>query len=320
MAKTIFLFSGMNNVLDAAEIPKDDTREAAYSTAADLLNVDPGDAGKARRRTGFSKVSTDPYHTLFSVDGTCYGVSGRSLRQITPDFQTTELALLTSTARGRFVWSPVGVFYTNADDIGLISGGAYAPLESPSPTVDVEGVSVPSYKVALPAGKFICWYNGRLYSLRQEGGESWLYCTDGYALHMDIRDGYFRFDGEPTALVAVDDGLYVGAGNRLYFIPGAGPDDFEERRALDFAIVPGAFTADRSEDLSLNDSTGRVAIFLARSGCVLGHNGGRITQHREVAPETSLNMAGVTYIRKARGEIHCVSVLQGDGDPGNRYT
>lgn len=320
MPKVKIRFGGMNNVLDAAEIPRDDVRGVEYSIVSDLLNVDPGTGDKARRRQGYRRLHATAFHSVFrSPEITC-AVTDNLLQRIEPDYSLATVRTLASSKPVHAVDTPVGLVYSNGTDIGMFMGATHWLLPDPPAEVTVDDITVPSFKERMPAGQYVAWFGGMLYTLRYENGESWLYHSDGYDLVWDSRDGYLRFPGAPTALAAVDDGIYVGAGDRLYFLAGGGPEDFAERRALDFSVVPGAFAAHRAEDIGLKG--GRLALLFTTSGFVLGGNGGVIEQKQEIAPTAAGAglMAGVLAVRQERGESHLVAVLRGTGATASRYT
>lgn len=322
-----FAFSGMNNRLDAAQLPAvPQTRGLYRELCADLVNVDTDSSGKARRRTGRRLVYPGAVHSLFAHKEYCLFGEGRYLKRLYPGMGTETLAELLSAAPLFFCATPVGIAVSNRDGIGLADDAGYEALPVPEATVKVDGISVPSFKEVLPGGEYCAWYAGMLYTLRrEEDGDAWLYHTDGYSLFLDTRENYLRFPGAPTLLAAVEDGLYLGAGEKLYFLAGGGPDEFTEKIGADLPVVPGCFQAGTASELGIVEILGRPAAEIGRlliafgtEGFIYGLSGGNLLFLGEIAPAAG-GERGALLIRRARGEVHFVASVSGGGAPDNAY-
>lgn len=87
----------------------------------------------------------------------------------------------------------------------------------------------------LPA-QALCVYRGRLWAA--SGTVVWF--TDEASPHWLFPErGYFQFEAPVTLLAAAEDGIYVAAGERTYFLQGRSPQDMTQRPVLAAGAVPG---------------------------------------------------------------------------------
>jgi hypothetical protein len=92
----------------------------------------------------------------------------------------------------------------------------------------------------LPAN-YLVTYKGRIWAAT----DSILWFTDTLSPHWLFPDeGYYQFDSSITLLAAAEDGLYIAAGERTYFLQGAKPTDMTLRPVLYDGAVPGCSTGE----------------------------------------------------------------------------
>lgn len=125
----------------------------------------------------------------------------------------------------------------------------------------------------------------------------------------DIRRGY-HFGADLTGLALVDDGVYVGAGEKVMFLPGRDPSAWKAVEAYGFALIPGSVAYGPGEDLG-DGVPGIIPFAMTAAGPVALLPGGRVrllTGERFEYPRQE-RAAGV--VRTTRGTSQFVCTLQG---------
>ncbi len=191
------------------------------------VNVDVGPSGEVSRRPGFFRVAAGDFHSLWSDGGhAAYAGCGDALVRIVPDARDpagvvveTVASGLTPGARVSFLGVAGRVYYANGFEKGVIAdgrawawGGA-AAMFRPGDFVDP------------PAGHLLEYHAGRIFIASDET----VYFTQGAgALHLvDPAGGFLPVrGGRVRLLAAVDDGLFVGTDQEVFFAAGRDPKDF----------------------------------------------------------------------------------------------
>lgn len=125
----------------------------------------------------------------------------------------------------------------------------------------------------LPAGDFICWHNGRLYTAKNGA----LYFSEAMRPHLhNPAHNVIPFSGHIAFVESVGDGLYVGDSRGVWFLSGNDPAKFEQRRVSSCRAVVRSSIMVPPEHFPPKqvpvDSP--VAVWLSTSGYVVGMPGG----------------------------------------------
>lgn len=323
MANVTYTFKDMNNVDDplAVGTPVPKIRELVYTEVSRLVNVDPGNDNFARLRKGTALRLAGNYTSMFANDNTFLVVEGLGLKRFWPTTNTTTLLKnLTSGAPMAFADTPIGVFFTNGSDIGMVANDVAESMPIPDTTVFFDDVSVPSYKVPVPPGQFVQWFNGTLFTLAFEDGASWLYHTDGYALEVDERENYFQFPGVPKMLIAIDPGgLFVSCGEKTVYLRGDGADSFQETPIAPYPAIPHTAIVCKAEQFNIEGISGEVAIWASTRGICLGTSDGQLINLSQGKVSYQPGKTGAAIIRELNGDIHYVLSMQDTEKEYNAY-
>jgi hypothetical protein len=305
-------FSGLNNLADPATMKPGECVKAdnGYFT----------DAGAFTRRRGRTKVFAGTPHSFWSDGEIALFVEGGELKQLLADY-TTRFIKTVGDAPMAYAGMPGLVVYSNGGIIGMVGGTVTTP---PATRIIEGGLKVETFMERLPAGELLCNWNGTLCIAAKAGDETWVYMTPAYDWSgIDIRSDYFRYKGAPTLLVAVDDGIYIGAGNEIHFLTGQG-DKWETRRVLNTPAVKGASVVLDGQDIGLSENgqpvpiSGKVALF-ATDGAHLGMNGGQVLSlsgGRIVLPPAA---TGAVLFENKSGTPLATFVLTGETSTDKAY-
>lgn len=87
----------------------------------------------------------------------------------------------------------------------------------------------------VPCGTIVRSYKGRIYI----ASGNTLYYTDPLRFGLySIKDNYFRYPSEILMVESVEDGIYVGTRDKVWFLSGKDPVSFEQRVVDLFGVVP----------------------------------------------------------------------------------
>lgn len=244
------------------------------------VNVDVGPSGEVSRRPGFFRVAEGGFHSLWSDGGhAAYAGCGDGLVRIVPDVHDPAGVVVETVASGLTPGAPVcflgvagRVYYANGFETGVIAdgragawGGA-AAMFRPGDFVDP------------PAGHLLEYHAGRIFIA---SGETVYFTQGAGAFHLvDPAGGFLPVrGGRVRLLAAVDDGLFVGTDQEVFFAAGRDPKDFLYSRVMDQPPLPGTGLAGAGADLEPvagKPIAGKAVVWADRRGMCLGLAGGRV--------------------------------------------
>ena len=309
------IFAGMNNVKDPAEL------DVSTGEAALLANVYATNGGGFRLREGRTSVQSGEFHSGWSNGSRAFVVKGTWLYE----FDGTYLSPLANVRAG------LPMAYCQVNSLIVASNGAdYLIIDqygaSPaSPDLNRKittksGEESICYKVAPPAGQCLAFYNGRLFIA--SGGI--VYCTDSLTVDTCgmgkmIVDAY---DGTVTALLPVDDGIYVGTTTEINFL--SGPDPFAEggfikKRVAGYGIIYGTGVITDAAKVPRLEIPGTVAVFATPQGVCYGGNGGVFRNESLGVVSYQYGESGAAAMVENDGLTHYVVSLPTTYDARNRY-
>lgn len=297
-------------------------------------NIDLDDSGQPRRRRGFVQVATGEWHSICTIGSKVYGVNDGQLGIIRPDNSFFQLGV--SIGRPPVAYTKVNedVYFTSPDAQGVIdyetetvspwgatNGQGFwdSPVYSPTATLgEVAGRLLGDP----PKATMIEAFHGHIYLA--EGKVLWK--TELFRFHyVDRLAGFYQFEHAITMVRAVDDGMYVGTVEGLYFLQ-------EERllmrefkalkmvKVLDTGVLPGSDVVVPVNLIHPNAQnqavpTGTSVCFLTNDGICVGLSGGEcynLTQGRVDLPH-GVSAAGL--FRQDQGVNSYIAAVDSAGAP-----
>jgi hypothetical protein len=308
-------FAGLRNTVAQVRLSQNEL--------ADAVNIDIDDAQQARRRRGYTKVADGDFHSTKTVAGRTFAVRDSDLVEITAGYAITVLRtdvgpqpldyvevngvvyFSSSTASGKIM--PDGT----VEDWGALAAENewFSPVVNPTETLpDLDGKLLGPP----PLAEHLTLHNGRIYLATK----NIIWATELYLYdYVDKTRNFMQFESDVTGLIAVDDGIYVGTADAVWFLTGG----FGSMRRV--AMTPQGMVARSAVEvpadaLALQQPTaGHAVMFMSRSDVCIGLAGGvcyTVTQGKFLLPEAS---SGAAMYRKQDGLNQYVGVLDSAGGP-----
>lgn len=261
------MFSGINNVDDPTKLFPVRTDDGEIYPLTVAVNVDIDNTRRLKIRPGSKKVITGTMiHSLWNTpdESRAFFVEGDKLYLVNDDYSVTQMVSgLSEGFRMSYEEVNGNVYFTNNQIIGYIdSGNVYHALTDPAT----------NYKVTLPPGRFICYYNGRLYV----ANGSILWVSDPMALtRLDMRRGFIAFHGAITLLRAVDNGLYLADGE-IHFLKGDSLKELKIDGNVNCATIPYTDVVVDGQYVGNGEKTGKHVFFMSEKGICVGDPDGVI--------------------------------------------
>lgn len=337
-------FAGLKNTVSPERLsPKDLAR---------ARNIDLDDAEQAHRRRGRRLAVIGNFHSLFNTEGgRVFGVKDGVLSRINPDYSVDEV--VSGIASDPLSYTQIGpmLYFSSTSNSGKIQlqtltpdrwgsiGGDglwFSPVvhpelpqlagpAAPNPNVPIAGpdVTLPPINGRLfgapPMAQFIAWYNGRIYLAAKRT----LWATELYLYDfVDKTKNYRQFEADITGLAAVEDGIYVGTADAVYFISGSFTDGARTRR-IHSPCIPGSMIVVPAEHVDpearirpdLPGKSRKAMLCHTQSGIVVGLEGGttyNLTDDTYWFPQAQ---RAATMFREQDGMRTVVSALDSGGTP-----
>lgn len=145
-----------------------------------------------------------------------------------------------------------------------------------------------------PAGTVAAFWRGRV--LVAVGSVLYASLTNNYEL-FDLRRDFKQMIGTITAIVPVDDGLYVGTTRGLAFLSGGEWDKLQYRQVSDGPVVLGSGVPVRGELLKQAEGAGlgSAAVFIADGVLVAAFSGGTVVRLTEGRYRTDVTEVAATF-------------------------
>ena len=273
--------SGLNTHVDKTRVKFDP--ETGVSDLTVGVNVTHDDTGLLGRRKGRELLIAGDFHSIFAWEDECYIAEGGNLYRLGSDLATlTGVRDGMSGNRIAYVSTPLGIYYQNGFDIGILRQGV-SYLWGKSVYVGPETLR---HLTGPPVGLHIELSGG--YMLIARGDVLWWSQPFAYGLYHMAKD-YLPFPSRIRMVKAVDGGVYVSDEKRIYFLAGKNPEEWSLKEkahgnpALEWsdecALVPG-------ETLGLDDTDALCALWVATDGACYGTPDGNVE---------SLNNKKITY-------------------------
>jgi len=286
-------FLGKNNVSDAARVvPK---RGLAYLT--ECINVDIDNDLMPHRSSGYETavVSGTRIHSLWSNGSVCLFVHGNDLKIMDAAHSPSLLQASGGSGRMSYVDIPPKIFLTNESIIGYVQDLTFSAFTLPSEM---------TYKILMPAGHLIGWYNGRLLVAR--GNDIW-YSDAMYPGIMDERRNFKSFPSRISMMGSVQNGLWVSDQQNVYFLSGADIKDSSLIKKSDKPAILGTSVTCDSQDVDGLDISGKVILWLSKNGVCLGGADGYFKELTKNTYNVSGKTEGYAILKKTGNATHFFS-------------
>ena len=331
-------FSGLKNTVNPESLT---ARELSRAQ-----NIDLDDLGQAHRRRGRRLVATGSWTALVTtVDPKLtIGVQNGNLVLVNPDYSVQ--VLLTGIAPDPVAFQQVGptLYFSSIHNSGQVDlasltvspwgrivSPSYQPGLAPAPkdwwyspvvnTQDTLGAVGGKLLGPPPPGAFLGYHNGRLYI----GSGRVLWATELFLYnYVDKNKGYRFFESDITGILGVEDGVYVGTRQALYFL--AGPFNEHVRTLKEKAgVVPGSMIQVPGEMIDpegrrfpdLPRPTSKAMVCMTQDGVVAGLPGGstyNLTKAQFVFPAA---VSATALYRQEDGMHTLVLPLKSGGTPAD---
>ena len=294
-------FSGMNNVEEAFRIPA--TTDKSWHKLFDMdeiENLDIDNSYVLSTRPGSDlQLSGIDIHSLWS-DGklTCLFVDNSTLYKLNLNYTSMSIG---TVGIGRMSYTPWNdrIYMTNNTYIGYLHDDTLTALADPGIT----------YKLPLPAGRFITYYRGRLYVAKGKV----LYISDALCDHYDIRTGFRVFANDITMLIAVEKGLYVSDGATWFLVEKRAfsddPGELQKIRVSESDAIP--YTATLISGELMGDGVQfDCALWTSTDGIYFGDSDGTVKNLTRSRYSMSQHAVGGAVIRNLNETVHYITTLQ----------
>jgi hypothetical protein len=314
-------FLGIDNINESNKVP--------LGTLSTATNVDIRNDLSLSRRRGYVKKTTGDFHSLWSNGKIALAVKDDKLVRVFPDYSTLSLGNYPGVSSGivcvdgkdGFVYCAGYGFMIRIADNGTI----YTPekpdaveLSSYSPPIInnydvtdsglVQGsLTTKRNKTVIEAATVLEVYKGRMYAAL----DNILWLSDAYDFMrmLKVEKNYLYFPGDITAIRAVDNGVYVSEGDKVWFLSGTSPDNFVFTVAYDAEILRGSDV--RVDDIVLGEQTISPAIiWTTKKGICVGTDGGQVINLTEDKYDMPNFITGSAIFRKEGGLDRYLAVFK----------
>lgn len=298
----IYMFSGLNNVLDPYNLPI----EKGWVPKAD--NVDIDNTNSVSLRNGqTASIATTTAHSGWSNNKYAYYVDGSYLKSFNGTTATT-VDVVTPNIRMWFVQANDVVVYSNGIESGII-GGNFSQT----------AILSPDFKEETKFGICLEFQNGRVYHAK----ENTVYCTDVFDLeHTDVRHQHvLTLRSKITMIKRVEGGLYVGSEQQTHFLKG---DDileggFDLEIIADYGVILGTDVTTTGEYFPESKSRGQIGVWTSTRGICTGGSGSNFINHSVGIVSIPEASQGCGLIRDNNGFRQYIVTLIGTNTEYNPY-
>jgi hypothetical protein len=254
-------FRGIDNISDITELM---TRNGVYLTEG--WNIDIDDDFQIRSAGGFERIIPGESHSLWGVQDFGLFINNGQLKRLNKDKTIDFLLDVDPNLEMDYTWVPgaKAVFYTNNQIIGFYYNGKCYSFP----------ITVEPYKVILPPGHLLEYFNSRLYVASDEI----IRFSDVSALYQfDKRMAVIPMPGKITMMKSVKDGMYVSIlKDGTYFFQGKDVLDFTADKFTDAVAFLYSAIRVEGDELTQGKGVGNIVIWASAQGMFIGYPGGEV--------------------------------------------
>lgn len=317
---TLSQFAGIRNTVAPERLLASELETA--------VNIDLDDSGQPRRRRGYTLKIAGRWHSLHTIKDKTYGVKDGTLGIVRPNYTFTTLQAGVGPEALSYTQVGERTYFSSLTASGVIlpdetttawgavtnEGTWLSPVIAPTDTL---GAIRGKLLGAPPMATQIAYYKGRIYMAC--GNILWateLYLYD----YVDRTRNFVQLESDITLLMAMDDGLYVGTEDALYFLSGTF-GELKQNIIQSGRVLPGSGTWVPSELVHPSAQQGQpfpageAAVFMTQNGICAGFDGGQVfnlTSGRVIFPQA---VSAAALFRQDIGANHFVAVTDSGGTP-----
>lgn len=161
---------------------------------------------------------------------------------------------------------------------------------------------------AAPAGQAVALFNGRAYVAQG----NYLIYSEPYEYELfDLRKNFITFPSRITMVAPVKGGIYVGTMEKIVFLEGGSPDDFELYPLMPYGVMEGTSVVIPGELMVTKDSPDNAQMWMSFKGFCVGSQPTRsgpimsnLTSGRYLTPH--LPAVGASLLKIKGGTPHLV--------------
>lgn len=311
-------YRGIRNTV-APERLKSDELEAA-------VNVDLDDAGQLRRRRGYKRRATGRWHSLWNAGGTILGVKDGWLGVVGNGFAHTPL-LQVGADKLAFITVADTTYFSSLQIGGKFKAGAVLPWAVRASAPEwLSPVLTPTTTLGPVAGKLLSppplsnvleYFRGRLYM----GVGNTMWVTELYLYDkVDRTKNFVQFEGDITLLSSVEDGIYVGTTNGLYFLHGTFGEGQKRDIVGNFGVIPGSNVMLPASQVHPQARQGpfpegSAIMFMTTEGICAGFDGGQVYNLTRATVQFPDSIYAAGLYRQDLGGSSYVAVADSAGTP-----
>jgi hypothetical protein len=179
------------------------------------------------------------------------------------------------------------------------------------------------FATAAPAGTIVDIYNGCAYSVLGDTA----YYSDPYQFErFRPRTQFMSMPSAITMWASVNDGIFVGTTEAVYFLGGGHPSDMKSKRVFDYGAIPGtvvrtyAGVMESLEEDEQGEPGDMAVVWTSPHGVCIGMDGGKAVNMTGREYSFPGGVRGRGILKTARGITQYQVALEGPGAASNAYS
>lgn len=271
-----------------------ESQKVTPGTLKIATNVDINNDLSLSRRRGYLEVDTGDYHSLWSNDKVTLAVKDGVLVRIFPDYSTIPLGDFPNVDSGvvyvdgkdGYIYCAGYSFMIRTDGVNVYTPEQLDKTEKASyslPNIEnyeiidsgiaLGDMDIKRNKTIIEGATVLEVYRSRMYAAKDK--VLWLSDAYDFMRILKLEKNYFYFPTDITAIKAVDNGVYVSEENKIWFLRGTSPKDFDFTVVYDAGIVRG--TDIRIDNVALGEQVISPAImWTTKKGICIGTGDGQV--------------------------------------------
>jgi len=272
MASPVTIFSGttgLNNTVDQVRL--DFNLETGVVDLSEAVNVRIDKTGRPVRRDGFALRHGGNFHSLFTRGNTGYVGLDDAVYRINLDLSLTGVRNELSGKRITYVWTPLGVIYSNGSEKGILDEDISREWKK---TEKVRAESTRYYTGPPDGISHLEMFASRIFAAVED--TLWRSQPNDYGLFRQGTD-YNQFPSRIKMVRAVADGMFVSDESRTYFLSGRNPEEFDRKVVMECPAMEFSDMTDLVEPQVLGmQEIEPFAVWVSARGLVYGSPRGQI--------------------------------------------
>lgn len=229
-------FLGLNNTVPPQDVPFD--FETGQIQLTECVNIRLNKSGRGERRFGSGLLTGGDFHSLWSWKNQyCYVGETTDLYAVATNLSLTGMRSGMSGDRICYVWTPLGIYYANGTDRGILKGNVSFAWNQGEKARQAD----PRTYTGPPENmKHLEFFSKCMFG--SVDNVIWRSVPDQYDLFRRSLS-WNMVPGEVRMLKAVAGGMYISDDKKTYFAQGNDPSEWNRRTvmevpAMEWSVVP----------------------------------------------------------------------------------